>query len=268
MKYIRMFEDLDEDLYSEISRSDYYEEVGTDIRDLTPFTSREIKILNSIGFRDDRKDTDLLTSDKSLINKFFVYKERRTFNSAINLNLTKSDDEWYYIISESTTKYYKCDQFDGLLECLKKEFNIPKEGFLSKVKSRLRQMGRPTSESSIFESHDNIENLKEVKPNRFLYHTSNPIFRDKISKEGLIPKGKSDGWLSNTKIDGEVIFAVNSDNKKDWWDSTYDDDIYRIDTTNLNNKWYCDPNFDIENHRVITFEKIPSDSIRLIYTGR
>ena len=190
-----MFEDLDEDLYSEISRSDYYEEVGTDIRDLTPFTSREIKILNSIGFRDDRKDTDLLTSDKSLINKFFVYKERRTFNSAINLNLTKSDDEWYYIISESTTKYYKCDQFDGLLECLKKEFNIPKEGFLSKVKSRLRQMGRPTSESSIFESHDNIENLKEVKPNRFLYHTSNPIFRDKISKEGLIPKGKSDGCI-------------------------------------------------------------------------
>lgn len=59
------------------------------------------------------------------------------------------------------------------------------------------------------------ENLIEVKPNRYVYHTSNPIFRDKISKEGLMPKGKSESWLSDTKIDGEVIFAINSDDKKD-----------------------------------------------------
>lgn len=87
----------------------------------------------------------------------------------------------------------------------------------------------------LYESYNN--QLVEVKPNRYLYHTSNPIFRDKIAKEGLIPKGKSDAWLSYTKIDGEVIFAVNSDNKEDWFDSTYDDDIYRIDTTNLKNTW-------------------------------
>lgn len=75
--------------------------------------------------------------------------------------------------------------------------------------------------------------LVEVIPNRYVYHTSNPIFRDKISKEGLIPKGKSESWLSDTKIDGKVIFAVNSDDKEDWWDSGYDDDIYRIDTSKL-----------------------------------
>ena len=109
--------------------------------------------------------------------------------------------------------------------------------------------------------------LVEVIPNKYVYHTSNPYFRDKISKEGLIPKGKSETWLSNTKIDGNVVFAVNSDNKEDWWDSTYDDDIYRIDTTNLKNKWYNDPNFDLNHKRIITFENIPISSIELICKG-
>jgi hypothetical protein len=115
----------------------------------------------------------------------------------------------------------------------------------------------------LYEDYNNLE----VEPNKYVYHTSNPIFRDKISKEGLITKEKSETWLSDTKIDGEVIFAVNSDDKKDWFDSTYDDDIYRIDTTNLKNKWYVDPNFDLEDKRIITFDKIPLESIKLIYKG-
>jgi hypothetical protein len=109
--------------------------------------------------------------------------------------------------------------------------------------------------------------LVEVIPNKYVYHTSNPVFRDRIKKEGLIPKGKSETWLSNTNIDGKIIFAVNSNNKKDWWDSTYDDDIYKIDTTELKNKWYVDPNFYLEDKRIITFENIPPNSIKLIYTG-
>lgn len=115
--------------------------------------------------------------------------------------------------------------------------------------------------------YENYNSHLEVEPNIYVYHTSNPIFRDNISKEGLIPKGKSEAWLSDTKIDGKVIFAVNSDDKKDWFDSTYDDDIYRIDTTNLKNTWYVDPNFDLEDKRIITFERIPVSSIELIYKG-
>jgi hypothetical protein len=109
--------------------------------------------------------------------------------------------------------------------------------------------------------------LIEVKPNKYLYHTSNPHYRNIISKEGLITKGKSETWLSDTNIDGKVIFAVNSDNKKDWWDSTYDDDIYQIDTTNLKNIWYVDPNFDLKDKRIITFENIPAKAIKIIYKG-
>ena len=122
-------------------------------------------------------------------------------------------------------------------------------------------------ESTIKEYLKDNNHLIEVIPNKYVYHTSNPIFRDTISKEGLRVKGKGDAWLSDTKINGEVIFVVNSYNKKDWWDSTYDDDIYRIDTTNLNNKWYNDPNFDLEDKRIITFENIPLNSIKLIYKG-
>ncbi len=109
--------------------------------------------------------------------------------------------------------------------------------------------------------------LVEVVPDKYVYHTSNPFFRDEIARIGLIPKGKSETWLSDTPIDGEVIFAVNSEDKNDWWDSTYDDDIYRIDTTNLSNKWYNDPNFDPEDKRIFTFEAIPLNAIELIYRG-
>jgi hypothetical protein len=130
----------------------------------------------------------------------------------------------------------------------------------------LKQFIKTTIQEFLNENY--TSHLIEVIPNRYVYHTSNPIFRDKISKEGLIPKGKGEGWLSDTNIDGEVIFAVNSDNKDDWWDSTYDDDIYRIDTNKIKNKWYNDPNFDLEDNRIITFENIPLNSIKLIYKGK
>ena len=117
-----------------------------------------------------------------------------------------------------------------------------------------------------FLNENKNNHLVEVIPNKYVYHTSNPIFRDKISKEGLIPKGESESWLSGTKIDGKVIFVVNSNKENYRFDSTYDDDIYRIDTTKLNNKWYNDPNFDDGLH-LITFDKIPLNSIKLIYKG-
>lgn len=118
-----------------------------------------------------------------------------------------------------------------------------------------------------FISEANRSQLIEVNPNKYVYHSSNPMFRDNISKEGLVTKGKSEAWLSDTKIDGNVIFAVNSDNKKDWWDSGYDDDMYRIDTTKLKNKWYVDPNFNLDDFRIITFDNIPLNAIKLIYKG-
>ena len=124
---------------------------------------------------------------------------------------------------------------------------------------------KTTIKEFLNENHNS--HLVEVIPNKYVYHTSNSVFRDRIKKEGLIPKGKSETWLSDTNIDGEIIFAVNSDDKEDWWNSTYDDDIYKIDTTKLKNKWYVDTNFNLEDNRIITFGNIPLNSIRLIYKG-
>jgi 8-oxo-dGTP pyrophosphatase MutT (NUDIX family) len=108
----------------------------------------------------------------------------------------------------------------------------------------------------------------EAEVKETIYHRSNPIFREIILKKGLIPKGKSESWLSDTPIEGEVIFAINSSDISDAWDSGYDDDTYEIDTTQLNNKWYLDPNFGSdENNRIITFEPIPVSAIKLVYEG-
>lgn len=130
------------------------------------------------------------------------------------------------------------------------------------------------------------DELIKVEPNKFLYHKSNPIFRDKISKEGLKVMPKSSAWLSDTRIDGSCIFATNIDDKRYWFDSTYDDDIYKIDSSKINNTWYIDPNFiskdkyveykgkramlpnvNMDYKHVITFDNIPLNAIELIYEG-
>jgi hypothetical protein len=113
---------------------------------------------------------------------------------------------------------------------------------------------------------ESIDSLKEIVPNRYVYHTSNPIYRERISREGLLPKGRSESWLTTTAIRGKVIFAVNSNDKEYVWNSTYDDDIYRIDTFSLDNKWYQDPNFEDGIH-MVTFQAIPSQALELLHKG-
>ena len=111
--------------------------------------------------------------------------------------------------------------------------------------------------------------LQVAQTSRFVYHKSNPGFRDAISKVGLIPKGKSATWLSDTRIPGKVIFVTDSANEDDWFDSTYDDDVYKIDTSKLNNVFYKDPNFSWKSSfkHLITYEPIPASALELIYKG-
>ena len=56
--------------------------------------------------------------------------------------------------------------------------------------------------------NEDRSHLKEVKPNLYVYHTSNPMFRDKISREGLIPQGKSEAWLFSMSGSGLVMRRV------------------------------------------------------------
>jgi hypothetical protein len=75
--------------------------------------------------------------------------------------------------------------------------------------------------------------------------------------------------LSDTNIDGEAVFATDSSDPKDLFDSGWDDDLWRIDTRGLANRWYRDPNFlDYEDSRhVFTLDRVPAEAIELVYQG-
>ena len=115
---------------------------------------------------------------------------------------------------------------------------------------------------------------EEITPGKYVVHSSNPSNRDNISTTGLqVSLGEC--YLiyadSNYGEDDEcvpAIFATNSIKKKDLFDSTYDDDIWVIDTERANVQWYKDAHFDGgDTKHIVTFEDISEDAIRLIYKG-
>lgn len=73
---------------------------------------------------------------------------------------------------------------------------------------------------------------------QYLYHKSNPKFREKILSEGLKPqKGDSytlwfEDHFEKSKDEIEpLIFLYDASIRE--YDSTYDDDIYKIDTSKI-----------------------------------
>jgi hypothetical protein len=111
---------------------------------------------------------------------------------------------------------------------------------------------------------------KEITPKEKVYHQSNPMFRNKIEKQGL--KVRAGECYKIYAGYGEkcipAIFATNTSNKRAWFDSSYDDDVWEIDTTKTPNvKWYKDRHYESRSKHIVTFENIPRDAIKLIYEG-
>jgi len=111
---------------------------------------------------------------------------------------------------------------------------------------------------------------KEIIPNEKVFHQSNPMFRNKIEEQGL--KVRAGECYKIYAGYGEkcipAIFATNSSNKRAWFDSTYDDDVWEIDTTKIPSvKWYKDRHYESRSKHIVTFENIPRDAIKLIYEG-
>jgi hypothetical protein len=111
---------------------------------------------------------------------------------------------------------------------------------------------------------------KEITPNSIVVHKSNPMFRDKIMSDGLKVKACECykiyvGYGTKCK---PAIFATNSTNKRSWFDSTYDDDIWFIDTRMIPDvKWYKDRHFESTKKHIVTFQDIPREAITLHYEG-
>ncbi len=111
---------------------------------------------------------------------------------------------------------------------------------------------------------------KKIIPNEIVVHKSNPIWRKNILETGL---QVSVGECYKTYVGyGEkcipAIFATNSTNKRAWFDSTYDDDIWFIDTKMIPDvKWYKDKHFESTKKHIVTFENIPPEALTLKYQG-
>lgn len=105
-----------------------------------------------------------------------------------------------------------------------------------------------------------------ISPRNIVYHTSNPIHRNFINKGGLIPKQESWGIAIGSDMNSELgdkkaIFATNNG---EHYDSTYDDDVWEINTSIIKNKWFVDKHF---SDGIYTFDSIPRNAIKLIYKG-
>ncbi len=121
---------------------------------------------------------------------------------------------------------------------------------------------------------------KEHEPSRFVYHKSPPQWRNNIRKMGLlVDVGECYKTYSENFTEEEckpAIFATDSENKNDWFYSTWDDDVWRIDTEIADVKWFKDRHFDyenmkhldyVENKHIVTFEDIKPEALKLIYKG-
>jgi len=111
---------------------------------------------------------------------------------------------------------------------------------------------------------------KEITPNKIVIHKSSPVWRESILKIGL---QASAGDCYKTYVGyGEkcmpAIFATNSTNKRAWFDSTYNDDVWGINTEMIPDvKWYKDKHFESRSKHIVTFENIPPKAIKLIHEG-
>jgi len=115
---------------------------------------------------------------------------------------------------------------------------------------------------------------KKHKPNKFVYHKSPPQVRDNVSKEGLLVsvgdcyKTYSENFSKEDCI--PAIFATDSDNEDEWFESTWDDDVWRINTKIADVEWFKDKHFEYEgskNNHIVTFQDIKPEAIKLIYKG-
>ena len=111
---------------------------------------------------------------------------------------------------------------------------------------------------------------KEVTPNNIVIHKSNPMFRDKIMKNGLkVRAGECYKIYVGYGVKCKpAVFATNSTNKRAWFDSTYDDDIWEINTEMIPDvKWYKDRHYESRSKHIVTFQDIPKEAITLKYEG-
>lgn len=116
-----------------------------------------------------------------------------------------------------------------------------------------------------------LPNLDKPITEKFLFHRTTPDIREKISKQGLIPKvGDAYKWhWEESYRPGQLpkcVFLTQG-----WiYDTTYDDDIWAVDVSKLNSKYiFKDPDKEMGSNDecVVYTKKIPASALKLVYEG-
>jgi hypothetical protein len=128
---IKLFEEYNDPTYWQITKDEYDKVTDVSFQEaqecFVDFTDAELKAMNQFfDFKEriyssafvrlfDQPDQNLGTISKTSYYSFY--------SENLIINVHKMVDEWYYVKYYSKKiydrSYYKCDQFDGLLDCLK-----------------------------------------------------------------------------------------------------------------------------------------------------
>ena len=140
MKYLKLFEHYND--YDEVDSSNFYDSMHRDgSHDLTfDLTNDELNNIKNIfpaaSFSMEVDSENLSYDVKFLLIDVPVNSKMRKGVSDVFMHVYKMDDEWYMVYYcdagkykcddidnfndwyESHEKYYKCDQYPGLIKCL------------------------------------------------------------------------------------------------------------------------------------------------------
>lgn len=126
-------------IYSrELQESQSWNEVGSgrskfDFDKVEKFTNSEWIEINNIFSSDYISNTyqqgiykvfDIKINDNRNEIKFLYYSQSRYAGNNLRFVIYKFPDEWFFIVDPNRYKFYSCDQFDGLVDCLKKNFYV------------------------------------------------------------------------------------------------------------------------------------------------
>lgn len=107
MKYIKLFENI---TYYPISEEEF-DNMGTS----EPFTDNEYQVISDL-LNTIFTDIEISYVISAVVPKSII-QTRMYFDEVFAI--WKFTDEWYFVADSNMRHYYKCDQFDGLINCIK-----------------------------------------------------------------------------------------------------------------------------------------------------
>ena len=139
-------------------------------------------------------------------------------------------------------------------------------------KDGLEILSSKPSEDKEFYVYVKDLHTERVKPPKQIYHITDKKYRESIRQKGILLRNSEEGnWKGDHKLSyPSSVFAIND---HDHWSNKLSagEDIWVIDTTKINNKWWKDLNFykvpTIHDNvtTYMTFDDIPPESIHLLY---